>query len=390
MNIIRLFSGSTLVGFIACLFVVTALTTANAQFTIEIGISRDKAVRAMVSRGYDQIQIVRKGFKTVQAEACLNGTRFLVRVDDDYRVSNLNQIGVCRRVVTMDTLEENLKKNGYTRIVMEPQNANFVALACRGDQRVRITFSQQGEVLQRRAIGECREIFEPNDIRPILRDAGYNRIKFTDRQLPWYSAEACKDGRRYELLLTRKGEIRRTQRIGRCAERLQPNRITAFLEEKGYNRVEVIDDQLPGYVAAACQKNQRVELSLDRWGEITGRQVIGKCPSSLDREQIVELLVNEGFTRVEVAKSSNGNFEISACRDGIAKYAVLSRYGELISERDGKRCKERSISEILDRLDARGFRNTTIYAEGCRRGNKVRLHFDRNGDRINRELLGKC
>jgi len=201
---------------IACLMMVVFLafhfsTEAKAQFTISIGISAAKATRAMVSMGYTQIQIVRKGFKTVRAHACQNGVRYAVRVDHKYNVQNTEKIGVCRNTVPIENIQQNLEKQGYTRVVMENQNGNYVAIACQGDQRVRIVFSQQGRVLKRRAIGVCEKILEPNDIRRLLRDAGYNRINFTDRQLPWYVAEACLDNTRFELLLTRYGDVRKQQ-----------------------------------------------------------------------------------------------------------------------------------------------------------------------------------
>ena len=361
-----------------------------AQFTIEIGISRDKAVRAMLSRGYSQINVIRKGFKTVRAEACLNGTKYLVRVDDRYSVSNQQQLGFCRGTVTAEALERNLINSGYERVVIERQNGRFVAIACLEAVRVRITYSSQGEVLQKRNIGQCQEILEPNDIRKILRDAGYNRIKFIDRQLPWYRAEACLKQSKIELLLTRYGQIRRKTPVGKCAPELRPANIAAFLEKKGYYNVRVLDDRLPRYKVAACLNNDRYDLEVGRYGKISNRQVTGQCRNAMTVNQISELLHSEGFTRVRVKKNQYGGFEVTACLDGYQKFASLSRFGELLSERDGKRCQSRNVSNIVKNLQKKGFRDIKMYSIGCQKGRKVRIFYDDIGEEIQREQLGRC
>jgi len=369
---------------------LAAASPSMAQFSIEIGISRDKAVRAMSNKGYSQINVVRKGFKTLRAEACLNGTKYLVRVDHKYRVSNQQKLGFCRSTVTAEAIEQNLINNGYERVVIERQNRRFVAIGCRDGVRTRITFSSQGELLQRRNIGQCQEIFDPNDVRKVLRDAGYNRIKFLDRQLPWYRAEACQNSTKFELLLTRYGQIRKSTPVGRCALPLQPNQLKNFLVRKGYDQVEVINDRPPRFQATACLNNDRFELELSRYGDITSREVIGQCRSTMGKQEIADLLRSEGFTRISIDQNQNGGFEVSACLDGFQKFAVLSRFGELLSERDGKRCKSRRVSDVLQTLSDRGFRKTKIFSEGCRRGRKIRIQYDANGDEIRRERIGAC
>jgi len=371
-------------------FLLLSTFTAMAQISIQIGISRDKAVRTMVANGYEQIKILDKGFKTVKAQACLNGSLHVVRIDSKYRVKKLQRLGACRNRVSIGALEKNLENSGYTRIVMERQNGNFVAIACRNEARFRITYTSQGELLQRRNIGQCEAIFEPNDVRKVLRDKGYNRIRFTDRRLPWYTAQACNRKTKYELLLTRYGDIRKSTKIGNCAPPVNPNKLAAFLNKRGYDRVEIIDKKLPTYRAAACSKNDRVELDLNRYGAITSRQVIGKCTQRMQEQEIARLLRREGFSRIKVARASNGNFEVSSCYQGYEKFATLSAYGELLFERDGKRCAARNLRQVNKNLSDRGFRNLEYYAEGCRKGKRIRITLDKNGDRIGRENLGNC
>ena len=384
---INILKASVLATFLGLVFLTAP---ANAQFSINIGISEAKAMRAMINRGYTQIEIFDKGFKTLQARACQNGTRFKVKVDSKYRIKNTQNLGPCRRTVPIERIQDNLSKQGYTRIVMENQNGKYIAIACLREERFRITFSQQGRVLKRRLIGTCEEIFEPNDVRQVLRDQGYNRIKFTDRQLPWYAAEACQNGRRFELLLTRFGEIRKKTRIGRCDPPIDPRNLVNFLREKGYDRVEIIDDRLPVYKAEACYQNDRVNLELNRYGKITGRTVTGQCRRNMTEQEITDVLRQEGFTRIRVNRGSNGRFDVTACFEGYEKYATLSRFGELISERDGGRCQPRTIEDIQNSLSNRNFDNVEFYAEGCRNGKRFRIRYNRYGDRTGRERLGSC
>ena len=365
-------------------------TQSAAQFSIEIGISRDKAVRAMLDRGYSQINVVRKGFKTVRAEACLNGTKYLVRVDHRYNISNQQKLGFCRGTVTAEALEQHLINSGYERVVIERQNGRFIAIGCRDGVRTRITYSAQGERIQQRNIGQCEDIFQPNDVRKVLRDAGYNRIKFIDRQLPWYRAEACINRSKVELLLTRYGQIRRSTPIGTCAPELRPDNIIPYLEEKGYYQVRIIDDRLPQYNVAACLNNNRFDLEVGRYGKISNRKVIGKCQNAMNSNEIVELLRAEGFKRIKVEQNPSGGFDISACLEGYQKFATLSRFGELISERDGDRCKSRRVSEIHRDLKEKGFRNVQFYSESCRRGRKIRISYNSAGHEVGRERLGGC
>ncbi|MEM9329997.1 MAG: hypothetical protein AAGA53_01650 [Pseudomonadota bacterium] len=365
------------------------VTQANA-LSIDIGISKSKATRAMINQGYTQIDIFKSGFKTIQARACFKGTFYKVKIDSRYRIKNTQNLGPCRKDVSIGRIETNLEKQGYTRIVMENQNGNYVAIACLDAQRVRLVFSQQGRLLKRRNIGTCERILEPNDIRQVLRDQGFNRIKFTDRQLPWYVAEACRNNRKLELLLTRFGEIRRETPLGSCTPPIDPQNLVRILREKGYDRIDIIDDQLPVYQAESCFKNDRYSLQLNQFGTITGRSAIGKCRSNMRKAEIVQALKQEGFTRISVDRKSNGRFDVTACLDGYLKYASLSRFGELLSERDGGICEPRSLDEIYQTLSDRGFEKQKFFVEACRGGRLVRFTFNGNGDQVDRERVGDC
>ncbi len=125
--------------------------------------------------------------------------------------------------------------------------------------------------------------YRPPVIRQILRDRGYYRIRFTDRQLPVYQANACKNGKRFHLRINRWGDIIRRKRIGWCDRVVRPGpglslpAIRQSLRDRGYRRIVFTDRQLPVYQANACRNGKRFHLRLNRWGRILDRYRIGWC-----------------------------------------------------------------------------------------------------------------
>lgn len=377
-----------MIGLMALVFIETS--KAHAGLNIQIGISKGDIIRTLQKNGYSQIQVHDRGFKTGKAYACKDGLKYDVKVDVKGRIKGVVKIGSCRNQVNETQIRRNLEANGFTRIVIDEQNRNYIAIACKGTQRTRLIISQQGQLLQRKNIGNCQEVLVPSDVRQVLRDRGYNRISFTDRQLPRYVAEACLQNRKIELVINRFGKIAQEKRIGRCNPPIDPQNLVNVMRDKGYNRVSVITGQPPRYQVEACAQNTRFEVSLDRFGAITERVRIGQCRNEVNKKEIVQLLRDEGFTRININQRKNGNYRIFACYQGYEKRINLSQYGELLEENDGNACKVRSINEVREDLSKNGFRGTKFYAEGCTNGNKVRITLNQFGDRIGRERIGSC
>ena len=365
-------------------------TPANAGINISFGISKGDIIRTLQKNGYSQIQVHDKGFKTGKAYACKDGTKYDVKVDIKGRIKGTVKIGSCRNQVTENQVRRNLEANGFTRIVIDEQNSNYIAIGCKGQQRTRLIISQQGELLQRSNIGRCQSELVPSDIRQVLRDKGYNRIQFTDRQLPWYVAEACLENRKIELTLTRFGEIRKQQRIGRCAPPLQPRNLVKFMRDKGYDRVSVINDKPPRYRVEACTQNSRFDITLNRFGKITERNRLGNCAPEIDRKQITEILRQEGFSRIRVSKGQAGTYRIIACFEGYEKRIKLNRFGELLEEVDGEKCTSQNFRQVSKSLKESGFAKPKFYAEACKNGDKIRITLNQFGDRIRRKRIGSC
>jgi len=59
-----------------------------------------------------------------------------------------------------------------------------------------------------------RETFK--QIRQDLRDSGYRKIRFIDKNPPFYQVKACEKRRRFLLSFNRLGVLLNRERIGRC------------------------------------------------------------------------------------------------------------------------------------------------------------------------------
>lgn len=374
-------------------FTLSTQEVSAQKVEIQIGASSGAAKRSLVANGYDQIEIYHQGFKSIKARACKDGKRFDVKLGGRGNLKSARQIGKCRSVLSGKAIERRLSKLGLERFSLDQQNAHYVAVGCLKGERVRLVLNQFGEVERRRGFGQCERIFEPSDIRPLLNKAGYNRVIFQDRQLPWYAAHACKNGQRVELLLTRFGEIKRQRKIGQCAQPLNPARIEAHLKKRGYNGIYVFDRKLPGYRAEACQNNRRFEVVLNQFGELKGRNPLGPCAVSLSKKDVTKHLNKEGFKRINIVKTGKAasyKFNVDACLNGRQHKLSLSQYGDVLNDIDRGLCRSHPVSDIKKRLEKRGVRGVSFFADGCYRGTKFRFQFDEYGDRINRKKIGKC
>lgn len=366
----------------------------EAQLRVQIGGSTALAKQTLVNNGYDQIDVYHQGFKTFRARACKNGVHYDVKLNRRGVLKGHNRIGKCQSILSLNKVEKRLQKQGYTRLSIDEQNGYYVAVGCdaRGT-RVRLAVNQFGQIERQRKFGQCEPIFDPSDIRPILRRAGYDRIIFRDRQLPWYVAHACRNNQRLELLLTRRGEVKRERRLGRCASPLHPSKIEAHLGKNGYKNVYVFDREGPTYGAEACQSRQLYDLKLNQFGEVKQRTALGRCaPPVLSEEDTRSKLQQAGYKRIELAAlgGQRGGFNAKACLDGRTRAFYVTPFGELNKAKDVGACRSHSVLDVKKRLYSRGVRGANFYSEGCFSGTKFRFHFDEYGDRIKREKVGSC
>ena len=229
------------------------------------------------------------------------------------------------------------------------------------------------------------------DMRVSLRKEGYDRIEFlVDRSGRRTLAEACRKGRRYELVLNRRGRVTEDKRIGRCARPIAPKDLVAHLESQGYDRVDVTDRQLPRYEADACRGTTRYELVVGRYGKIRRETRVGRCPPPINESGLRKLMTRNGFKKIQLISTNTSEFSTIACRKDERISIRFSRYGEVLDQKRLGSCVSPRIDQILQKLDANGVRKTTIHIEGCRGRNRVRFTYNEYGEQLDRQRIGRC
>ncbi|MEM8644848.1 MAG: hypothetical protein AAGF86_00750 [Pseudomonadota bacterium] len=349
-------------------------------------------INALRNQGYSQIKITKQTFNRINFEACQDGIRYQVKMTAVGRVRSKTQIGECRRPgLSVDQVRRKLREDGYNRIKFtDSELPRYVAEACRRDRRVELVLSRRGEIRDVRRIGRCAPPIDPRDIARVLRDQGYSRIKVTDNQLPRYAAEACRRGDRFELRLNRYGEIRNEKRIGTCRRPINPDQIARILREKGFNRIQIVDDRLPRYVAEACRANDRVEVTLNRFGDIVDQLRVRGCRPALNAKQFLQVLRDRGYRRIRYRGQDGTDFLVRACYQNKRYRARFSQYGEVLTRRNAGPCVSTTLDALSTRLRKRGMERVTFFVEGCRNGWRYRTRVDAFGDAIERERLGRC
>ncbi|MGI9384646.1 MAG: hypothetical protein ACR2PO_15955, partial [Methyloligellaceae bacterium] len=195
---------------------------------------------------------------------------------------------------------------------------------------------------------------------------------------------------RVQLVIVGSGRILREERIGNCAPPIDPRRIAEVVARQGFTRVRVTDDVLPRYGAEGCRKGVRVKIALNRFGEIRGQREIGRCPSALTREQLAEKLRAEGFKRIRFVEGAGDGHVVEACQGEQRLRINFSPYGETEFDRVLGPCKSPRIGKLLDDFKERGATNATLYIEGCRKGRRIQVEYDRFGTALNARRVGRC
>lgn len=383
-----LFMIRTLLIAVAAMLVLPSL--AQAQMKLQFGISDAQVKQKLRASGHSELKVVKRSLTKVHVEACRDGQRLYLRLDMAGRIIQRSRLGKCRRTVSIEQAKEILRTKGYRRINIELQRDAYVAVACRDGQRQTVSISQFGEITSQRNMGSCRTVLSPSDVTALLRKRGYNRIDFTDDELPRYVARACNGDRRVELILNRRGKIRDQFQIGKCDPPINAAQVPGILAKLGYDRVQLTNARPPRYQAEACRGRDRIELTVNRFGKVIDQLTTGQCPAAVTQAELVRSLTRQGFKPVFVEPDANDTFNVNACRDGKRIMASFSKYGEILDQRDKGKCALPTLNAIANRFDERGLSDAQFFIEGCRDGRRFRIRINRFGERVARERLGKC
>lgn len=362
------------------------------QFKLILGTSDKRVRRAMRDAGYTEINIVHRGLTKALADGCRNGARYRVELRPSGSVRSANKIGDCRPPITIGDARQRIRDRGYRRIEIEEKgDVPFVATGCRRGDRFAINVNRYGDVNVGRKLGACNRRMSQDDIRVSLRKQGYDRIEFlVDRSGRRILAEGCRKGRRYEISLNRRGKIVDEKRVGRCARPIAPGDLVAFLEQKGYDRVEVTDGQLPRYEADACRGTNRFELVVGRYGKIRRETRVGRCPPPINERELRRLMTRNGFSKIQLISTNTNEYSTIACQKERRMSVRFSRYGEVLDQKRLGSCVSPRIEQILQKLNDNGVKKTTIHIEGCRGRNRVRFTYNEYGEQLDRQRIGRC
>ncbi len=365
----------------------------RGQTVIQLGGDFDLARSRLAKKGYYRIDLVGQGFTKFQVEACQNGVRYWFKSDNNGNINQKRKIGACQPdqpILSKIRIRQILASYGYNRIKIE-QHANInIAVLCFGNDRLRVEINQQGQVGNRRLIGNCRNSLSISDITATLQNEGYDQIRFVNKRPPVYVVEACHKNRKYSLELNEYADTLSRNSIGNCRAQLEPRNITRFLENLGFSRVSVISDRLPTYIAEVCENRTRVELSLDRYGNIINRVTIGKCARKISARRLIRKMRDQGYIRINIKRETNRGYIAQACRSGQLYRNKYDVFGTLQDERQKGPCPSWSIKQVKEQLAKYKYRKLKFYVEGCRKGKLIRFRVNEFGDRSNRQIIGNC
>lgn len=362
---------------------------AQAQI-IQLGGSDSETKARLMAQGYDRVDIVDRGLSSTTYRACRGAERVQFKVYWDGRIGNPRVIGGCRVVLSIAQIEALLADRGFRRVSLEDRGSYYIAVGCRQGQRVRVQVSPQGDLERERVIGQCGQALAPADVAALLERQGYDRVQFTDRQLPRYAALACFNNRRFELTLNRRGEIVDRRRAGNCEAPINPYELPQILAQRGYERVQIIDDRLPRYMVEACRNNRRMQVTLNRFGAIIDEIRIGRCRQALNADQLADSLKAQGFKRVRITDNGNAGYSAIACLDDKRSELVITRFGEITRQIDLGGCTSRSVQQVINDLESAGLDRISIVAEACRKKRRLRVELNEYGEEVSRQRIGNC
>ena len=357
---------------------------------IEFGVSDSMILSVLSRHGYSLIRITKKKLTKARAEACKGGIKYDVEIGFDGRIRRAKQIGNCRPVINVEIARKILMQKGFRIILLNAEGNRFVAAVCRNNRRFRVVMDQFGGIQGEKVLGRCGGILTQYDVAAMLRARGYSRVRTKKARRGGYSVEACRNDDRVALRVGNDGVILREQRTGRCEPPIHPATIPALLARLGFTRINVIDRQLPRYLAHACRGTQRLEISMNRFGGVVDERSIGRCEPPLNAAGLQAKLKGMGYASVRIVEVRANGFVAEVCEDASLIRLELTTYGETVSQQRLGDCPSRGVGRILQDLESKGLYGATMYVEGCRNRKRVRIALDRSGSIVGRRVIGRC
>ena len=231
-----------------------------------------------------------------------------------------------------------------------------------------------------------------------LARKGYTDIKITKRKLTKARAEACRKGKRYVVEIKFDGDVKPIKKIGDCQSRVNADAARKKLKKKGYRQIQLFQHG-DGFVAAACRDKRRFRLSINEYGEVRKKAVLGRCGTVVTQYDLAALLRAQGYSRVRVERTRGGEYSVDACRQDNRVKLIVSKFGVIEREKSIGRCDPPIHPAVIPAILARyGFSRIDVIdrtlpryvAHACRDTQRVAISMNRFGEIMDEESIGRC
>ncbi|MEO1746732.1 MAG: hypothetical protein AAFR13_09410 [Pseudomonadota bacterium] len=313
--------------------------------------------------------------------------RFQLRLDGRiFDESDVGRCGGTR-MVTPDDVLQIARAQGMTRTQVEQGRQGFLAIGCDRQERRRfvLAIDFSGNVVNRRLEGECERLLTIDDVASRLEDNGYSQVRFKPDQKSPYELRACRDGVLMRLVVDGRGEIREEAVAGDCRRRFDAEELVAHLGQKGYSRIEVTDNTPPTYIAEACRDGRKYELVIGRRGRIFNEAPIGRCRDRVTAAALKADLQREGFYNIAIGDAQRG-FDVTACFGRVVQSMKYNRFGDLTAQQEGTRCRAMNFRELQAIASARDVDRGIMVLDACRGDQGIIARLDRKGVYVEREV----
>ena len=158
--------------------------------------------------GYDRVDVTDRQLPRYQADACRGTTKFELVVGRYGKVRRETRVGRCPPPIDERGLRRLMTRNGFSKIQLVSTNTNeYSVIACQSNDRMSIRFSRYGEVIDQKRLGSC---VSPR-IEQIIDKLNANGVTKATIHI-----EGCRGRNRVRFTYNEYGEQLDRERIGRC------------------------------------------------------------------------------------------------------------------------------------------------------------------------------
>ncbi|MEN0001179.1 MAG: hypothetical protein AAF940_09860 [Pseudomonadota bacterium] len=353
------------------------------RLRLEFNRSPASAIQLLERRGFSQIKILDRDLLAMRLEACRDNDRFQFSLRLDGRIFNSRNVGACELIfIEDDEVRRIARQQGLRRVTIERRDQGFRVTGCvRSQERVVLRLANDGAVEARRRLGACERFLTIEQVAAKLVDEGYTELNYDEdqRRAP-YRLDACERRARLALEVSATGEIQQRRVIGRCLDPIDSRQVPQILAQAGYDRIELLDDTPPIFIAEACKDDARVELIVGIRGRILQETGVGQCRTSVTAQVLKTQVEREGFYNIDVDRAQSGRgFQVSACYANQSYRLKYNAFGELLDQSRRSDCRQMNYAELSAIAKAREVGEPLMVLDGCRDGSGVIARLDRKG-----------